>query len=133
MDAPLFYKIIASTVMHLSHLGTSLRIPSRQKLGSCIRNHSRTAMYVSSLLRCLGGPNNRVDGAEVPSKKTATLLADVCCVRLSFCAERSLLGTDHLSAPLKQLLGGGGNDLVNDCESMSPTSNATEFLKLVPR
>jgi hypothetical protein len=39
-----------NTLMHLSRIGTSLKIPSRYKSGSYIRRHSRTATSTSSLL-----------------------------------------------------------------------------------
>jgi hypothetical protein len=39
-----------SILMHLSYLGTSLKIPSRQKSGCCIHIHPQTAIYTSSLL-----------------------------------------------------------------------------------
>jgi hypothetical protein len=50
--------------MTLTHLGTSLKIPSQKKSGSCICNHSPTAISTSSLLWnwwppkcCFRGPN----------------------------------------------------------------------------
>jgi hypothetical protein len=36
--------------MHLYHLDTSLKIPSRYKEDFCILNHSQIANYTSSLL-----------------------------------------------------------------------------------
>lgn len=38
-----------STLMHLPDFRMSLKIQPRQKSGSCIRNHSRTAISTSSL------------------------------------------------------------------------------------
>lgn len=40
----------ANTVMHLSHIGTSLKIPMWYKLGSCNHNHPQTATPNSPFL-----------------------------------------------------------------------------------
>jgi hypothetical protein len=68
------------TLMHLSHVSTSLKIPSRQKSGSWIHNHSQTAISTSLSRnrrppkRCIRGSNKwNSDGASLGLQDCRTI------------------------------------------------------------
>jgi hypothetical protein len=56
--------------MHLSFLGTSLKIPSRYKSHSCIRNYTRPAICTSSLLCGIGDLPRVASEAQTNGSRT---------------------------------------------------------------
>ena len=82
------------TLMYLSHLGISIKIPSWKKLGSCILNHSSTDDTTSSLLWNVPRGNTSINRLT-PNDPYSGRIAPLNSKRCILCIYSTNIGTDY--------------------------------------